>query len=88
MNMPRDAYPGYSEDVPLRPRVNWKHAYIGMEAARKRSEETIDALVAALEGVVDHYAARTTFGTLVAADEQYPQIAKAMAALALAHGEK
>lgn len=54
----------------------------------EEAADVINTLVAALEGLVDHYAARTTFGTLVAADEQYPQIAKAMAALALARGEK
>lgn len=51
---------------------------------KAEAADVIDALVAALDGVVAHYAKRTDFGSIVAADEQYPQIAKAMGALALA----
>lgn len=33
--------------------TDWRHAYIGMEAAWKWSEEIIDTLVAALQNMVD-----------------------------------
>ncbi|RWO08257.1 hypothetical protein [Mesorhizobium sp.] len=58
--------------------TDWRHAYIGMEAAWKMSEEIIDALVAALE------AAQVFVDTAVA-----PSTQKTVRdALALARGGK
>ncbi|MCG7507029.1 hypothetical protein [Mesorhizobium retamae] len=87
MNLPRDAYPGYSEDVTRRPRVNWKHAYIGMEAAWKKSEEVIDNLIALLGECREAMPYDSPVWSV--SDDEYRDLQQRVdAALALARGEK